>query len=65
MSAQDKYNVSLDVENNIVSLCSNCHNHLHYGTKIDPLLKTLFEKRKEILLKAGISISYEELKNLY
>lgn len=65
MSAQDKFNVSLDVENNIVSLCSNCHNHLHYGTEIDPLLKTLFEKRKELLLKAGISISYEELKNLY
>ena len=34
MSAQEHFKVSLDVEENIVSLCSNCHNHIHYGIKV-------------------------------
>lgn len=31
MAYSDKFKVSLDVEANIVSLCSTCHNHIHYG----------------------------------
>ena len=29
MAYSDKFKVSLDVEANIVSLCSTCHNHIH------------------------------------
>ena len=31
MAYSDKFEVSLDVEVSIVSLCSTCHNHIHYG----------------------------------
>ena len=60
-----KFTVSLDVENNIISLCSNCHNRLHYGKDIDEILCSLYENRKEVLIKAGIEITYDELKKLY
>ncbi len=31
LSYQDYFEYSLDIEENIVSLCSNCHNEIHYG----------------------------------
>ena len=57
--------VDLDREQNVVSLCSECHNWLHYGEDIDQILKPLYEQRKELLQAIGITITYEELKNLY
>lgn len=65
MKAQRQFNVSLDVENNVVSLCSHCHNLLHYGVAFDPILTLLFDKRKTILSQAGIMISYDELREYY
>lgn len=65
MSAQKDFSVSLDVENNIVSLCSNCHNQIHYGIEIDSILKPLYEQRKELLKKVGIEATYDELKKYY
>lgn len=65
MSTQKDFSVSLDVENNIVSLCSNCHNLLHYGTDFEPVLKKLYDERKSELEKAGIRISFEELMKYY
>ena len=58
-------NVDLDREQNVVSLCSNCHNILHYGADFEKILKPLYEKRKELLKAIGIEISYEELKKYY
>lgn len=65
MEFSDKFDVSLDVEENIVSLCSNCHNQLHYGRDIRELLKVLFEARKTPLESAGIVVSIEELYDMY
>jgi uncharacterized membrane protein YkoI len=65
MSYLDKFEVSLDVEANIVSLCSNCHNQLHYGRDIEPMLKKLYEERKELLEFAGIEIDYKDLLEMY
>lgn len=65
MSAQKDFSISLDVENNIVSLCSNCHNLLHYGAENTVLLKKLYDNRKEELEKAGISISFDDLLKYY
>ena len=65
MKAQRQFNVSLDVENNIVSLCSTCHNKLHYGADIEGMLCELYRKRQDMLLHAGIKISFMELKDLY
>lgn len=64
-AAQDFPGIDLDREQNIVSLCSNCHNLLHYGDGIDSILKPLFDKRKDLLEKIGIKIEYESLKKYY
>lgn len=57
--------IDLDVENNIVSLCSNCHNKLHYGKDIATDLKKLYDARKELLLQIGIDISFDDLLGYY
>lgn len=61
----DQFLFSLDVEANIVSLCSNCHNEIHYGRDFRIILQKLYQRRKEALQKAGILISYEELEKMY
>lgn len=65
MKFQKDFNVSLDVENNIVSLCSNCHNMLHYGADIDVELEVLYNNRKNLLKSAGIIIKFSDLKSYY
>lgn len=65
MEFSDAFDVSLDVEENIVSLCSNCHNQLHYGRDIRDLLCSLFELRKDLLKSVGIELSLEELYDMY
>ena len=57
--------VDLDREQNVVSLCSECHNWLHYGADVDQILKPLYDQRKELLEAIGITITYEELKKFY
>ncbi len=56
---------SLDVEANIVSLCSECHNKLHYGKDIKEILTVLYNQRKERLKTAGIDITFEKLFKYY
>ncbi|MCL2562896.1 MAG: HNH endonuclease [Oscillospiraceae bacterium] len=68
MSMTDHFDVTLDREQNIFSLCSNCHNQVHYGTKEDirKLISQLFFSReKEIcsILKKPITI--EDLCQIY
>lgn len=65
MKYSDQFDVSLDVEENIVSLCSNCHNHLHYGKDSEEILKKFYIERKEVLRKAGIELSEVELLEMY
>lgn len=60
-----EFSVSLDVEENIVCLCSNCHNQLHYGEGYEKLLWELYQSRKAALEKVGIVISFERLKEMY
>ncbi|MEF9839642.1 MAG: HNH endonuclease, partial [Lachnospiraceae bacterium] len=57
--------VDLDCEQNIVSLCSNCHNLLHYGVDNEELLHLIYEQRKDLLSSIGITISFDELKRYY
>lgn len=57
--------VDLDREQNVVSLCSHCHNLLHYGSEIDSVLKPLYEQRRELLKLVGIDITYEDLRKYY
>lgn len=65
MSAQGDFNVNLDCLPNIISLCSNCHNRLHYGADIDEMLHSIYEQRKGALSKYGIKIAFEELLSYY
>lgn len=65
MGYSDSFDVSLDVPENIVSLCSNCHNEIHYGKDAKRLVEKLYNERKEVLKSAGIDISLEELLKMY
>ncbi len=65
MAFSDEFDVSLDVEENIVSLCSNCHNQIHYGKGAEKLLKKLYDERKDALKKTGINIVFKRLLSMY
>ena len=65
MSFSDDFKVSLDREQNIVSLCSNCHNQIHYGRDAAELVKKLYEARKEDLESVGIKVSLDDLYGMY
>ena len=55
----------LDTEENIVCLCSNCHNEIHYGKNPEKLIRQLYNDRCELLKEVGIDISLEDLYKLY
>ena len=65
MAFQDQFDYSLDVEENIVSLCSNCHKEIHYGKYADTLVRMLYLERIDVLRKAGIHIELEDLLKMY
>jgi len=65
MAYSDKFNMSLDVEANIVSLCSTCHNNIHYGIGAKELLNALYYQRINRLRAVGLDISLEELLQMY
>lgn len=61
------FEYSVDVMENIVSLCSHCHNLLHYGRFEDkkPILVKLYNDRKEALANCGLEMTLEELESYY
>lgn len=62
---QYKFKYSLDIPANIISLCSNCHNQLHYGKYKDCILKNLYNARITELKKFGIEIEFDDLLQMY
>lgn len=52
---------------NIVSLCSHCHNLLYYGRFKDKveLLKNLYDERKDAFEMVGLGISFDQLIDYY
>lgn len=60
-----RFEKSLDIPENIVSLCSNCHNEIHYGRDADLIITKLFNERKNKLKEAGIDITLEQLLDMY
>lgn len=62
---QKCFDYSLDVEANIVSLCSNCHNQIHYGKDAEILIEKLYKMRKTELEKCSIDISLDDLLEIY
>lgn len=61
------FNYSVDVMENIVSLCSHCHNLLHYGRFKDkkPILEKLYNERKDALHACGLDLTLEQLESYY
>ena len=57
----------VDVMENIVSLCSHCHNLLHYGRLEDkiPILRKLYNERSQSLGVVGLDLSFDQLKRYY
>nr|QUW41309.1 Hnh endonuclease [Klebsiella pneumoniae] len=53
MSKQDYFENSLDVEENIISLCCNCHKQIHLGKGFEDMLRKIYAERKDILKKSG------------
>lgn len=64
MEFYDDFDYSLDVEENIVCLCSNCHNEIHYGQDNGRLVHILYEARKDLLHDAGLDITEAELQRI-
>lgn len=62
---QTSINALVHANYDIVSLCSNCHNQIHYGIDSDKLITKLYEERKELLESVGIKISLERLLLMY
>lgn len=65
MSKQDDFEFSLDVEENIISLCCNCHKQIHLGHGFEGMLEALYNQRKDFLANAGIDIPLEDLISMY
>jgi len=65
MAYQKQFSVSLDVEENIVSLCCTCHKQIHYGADATSLIIKLFKERKDDLIKVGILITEKDLLHMY
>ena len=65
LAFSELFEVSLDIEQNIVSLCSNCHNQIHYGRDAKEIIVKLYEDRKELLASVGIVVTLEQLLEMY
>lgn len=68
ISFTDYFGVNLDREQNIFSLCSNCHNQIHYGKKEDVrklIAKLFFSRAQEICSILGREISIEDIYQIY
>lgn len=68
ISFTDYFGVNLDREQNIFSLCSNCHNQIHYGKKEDVrklIAKLFFSRAQEICSILGREISMEDIYRIY
>lgn len=65
LAYQDNFEYRLDRVANIVSLCSNCHNQIHYGIDSEELLEQLYEQRRDRLRNIGLNISLNDLFDMY
>ncbi|KGA39158.1 hypothetical protein KU75_24260 [Pectobacterium odoriferum] len=67
LSLQGKFEYSLDIVENVISLCPICHKILHHGT-IDnkrPIIEKIFNERVNLLKNRGIEITLAELMKFY
>jgi len=67
ISKYKDFDYSVDVMENIVSLCSHCHNLLHYGRFEDKktILEKLYNERIDAVRTCGLDLTLEKLFSYY
>ncbi|MFE8049285.1 MrcB family domain-containing protein [Brenneria goodwinii] len=67
MSYQSVYEYSIDIEENIISLCPICHRTLHHGLLEDKkiILLEILKNREKDLKNKGFNISMKDLMRFY
>lgn len=67
MCRQGEFKFSLDVVENIVCLCPNCHRLVHHANKAirEAALKTLYTKRLSFFTGAPLNLPLKELLKMY
>lgn len=67
MEFQDKFPVSIDVPENVICLCPNCHAAIHQAIKEAKfeIVESFFLSRQEALKTRGINVSLSELLSFY
>jgi len=61
----DRFDISIDVPENTVCLCSTCHNRIHYGRNKKEMIEYLWSLRKNDLHQVGIDIDLSEILRFY
>ena len=68
MQYQEQFEYSIDVPENIIPLCPNCHRRIHksgLSSKEEMLVKLFSASKQAELSPKGISVSFSELLNFY
>lgn len=67
MNQQNAFMVSLDVADNIIALCPNCHRQVHHGRTKNraEIAARLFKKREVGLKRMGISVELTRIREIY
>lgn len=67
MKYQNMFEQSLDIPENIVALCPNCHRKIHYGNSEykNKIIEKLYNKRRKMLEENDIKITLEQLYEMY
>ncbi len=67
MNAYDDFEFSIDIPENIISLCPNCHRLIHHGEeqKVNEILITFFDLRISGLIDRDINLSKKDLLRYY
>lgn len=67
MEKQGEFDVSLDVPENILSLCPNCHRMFHHAQNehLPELLSKFYEKRHKALKERAVHIDLNKLVEFY
>lgn len=67
LSLQAKFEVNLDVIENVISLCPNCHRAMHFASADEKqrLIEFFYHKRVDALKSAGINVTEEEVCKIY
>ncbi len=67
ISAQDNFTYSIDIPENIISLCPNCHRKIHKASKREKkeMIQKFFIDREKHLIKRGIVTTQEYIESFY